>query len=495
MKLQLTGFSTKGILVISILSLAISSLIAQPGIYNESDIEFQTLFLEAQYEKYQGNTDKQAELLQEIIKRDKKSHAAYYELARLYLKTGDLELAQKNADKAHLIQPNNEYYLLILSEVMEKSNQHGKAVLAYEKLKQLNPQNPTIYHKLAQLHLHENMPDKAVQNLELLQKNQGVDEETSRRIFEIYKNTGNEKKAVQTLERLVDAYPDNTRLMHNLANYHLETGNEKGAKQVYQKILTIDPNDSAATIAAIKDKQSNPTGGGDNALLALEPMITNMNLPLDDKLKELIPYLTTIKKGDATTGTLASMSQKLVSLYPDDAKVYSMNGDINFYQGKYTESEKDYEKAITIDDRKYTLWSQYMQNLWELEKIAKLVEISEEAIDLYPNKVSAFLFHALSQTDKSVAKDMLQEASFIAGKNPSLVSSVSIVSQWLDINNANKKEIKAIDLNALAEPIYFELAGDLYASIDDNNMAKKLWDKAIDLGSSENRISKKINSN
>ena len=494
MKLKITGFSTKSILIAGILCTCFSSFFAQPGIYNESDIEYQTLFFEAQHAKYKGDTDKQTELLQEIIKRDRNSHAAYFELARLYLQTGNLELAQKNGEKSHNIQPNNEYYLLTLAEIMEKSNQQGKAIQAYEKLKQLNPQNPTIYHKLAQLNLHENMPDKAVQNLELLQKNQGVDEETSRRIFDIYKNTGNKKKAVQTLENLIAANPDNTRLMHNLASYHLESGNEKAAKEVYQQILVLDPNDSKATIAALKDKQKTQSGEG-NQLMALEPMIDNMNLPLDDKLKELIPFLSSLRKGDAAIGTLASLSQKLVTLYPTEAKVYSMNGDVNFYQGNYSESESNYAKAISIDDRKYTLWSQYMQNLWELEKMAKLRDISEEAIDLYPNKVSAFLFHAVSQSDKGLAEDMVQEAGFIAGKNATLKNSVNIVSQWLDKNNADKDKIEDIDLMILTDPLYFELAGDLYASIDNNKMAKKLWNKAIDLGSSEERVSKKINSN
>ncbi len=494
MKLKVTGFSSKSILIAGILCTAFSQLFAQPGIYNESDIEYQTLFFEAQHAKYSGDTGKQTELLQEIIKRDKKSHAAYFELARIYLQTGNLELAQKNGEKAHTIQPNNEYYLLTLSEILEQSNQHSKAIQAYDKLQQLNPQNPTIYHKLAQLHLHEKMPDKAVQYLDLLQKNQGINEETSRRIFDIYKNTGNKKKAIQTLEDLIAVNPDNTRLRHNLASYHLETGNEKGAKQVYQQILAIDPNDPKATISALKDNEKNQSGG-DNQLLALEPMIENMNLPLDDKLKELIPYLSTLRKGDAAITTLASLSQKLVALYPEEAKVYSMNGDVNFYQGNYSESESNYAKAISIDDRKYTLWSQYMQNLWELEKMAKLRDISEEAIDLYPNKVSAFLFHAVSQSDKGLAKEMVQEARFIAGKNITLKNSVSIVSHWLDISNVNKESLANIDLKILSEPLYFELAGDLYANINDNKTAEKLWNKAIDLGSSEERVSKKINGN
>ena len=57
---------------------------SQPGIYAESDMEFQDMFFEAQIAKYKGDTEGQVAALNKVIKRDKNSHAAYYELSRAY---------------------------------------------------------------------------------------------------------------------------------------------------------------------------------------------------------------------------------------------------------------------------------------------------------------------------------------------------------------------------------------------------------------------------
>ena len=480
------------ILSIGMIILSFSSASAQPGMYNESDIEYQTLFIEAQSAKYKGDTDAQIETLNEIIKRNKSSHAAYYELAKTYHTLGNYELAQKNIQKADNHSPNNEYYLLTMAEILEKSGQQSLAIGAYENLRAINPGNPTIYHKLAQLQLHDSKPMDAVKNLELLQQRQGINEETSRRIFDIYKTIGKKKEAVATLENLISDFPDNTRYRNNLASYYMEIGDEKSANNTYKNILSIDPNDPTASVAIMRSEKKMDKGGdGTSSLL---PMIENVNLPLDEKIKELMPMLTSINKGDDSASQLITLSDRLVDLYPKEAKVYSLKGDVYFYLGKYEQSEASYKKAINIDDRKYTLWSQYMQNLWELEKINELNTISEEAIDLYPNQVSAFLFHAVSMKDKTSAKDLCKEASYIAGKNASLQNGINLVTLWLDKSNADEKSVKALDIKSLTDPLHFELAGDLYAQISDNAIADKLYSKAIDLGANESRVNKKIGS-
>lgn len=493
--MKLTNLSMAKGCILAIIFLGHINVNAQAGIYEEADIEYQTLFIEAQHAKFKGDTDKEIELLGKIIKRDKAAHAAYYELAKTYLLLNDHELAQKNAEKAHKLEPKNEYYLLTLAEVMDLSGQTGKAIGAYQNLKIINPSNPTIYHKLAQLQLQDGDAAGAVATLEALQNNQGTSEETSRRIFNIHKKTGNKKAAVASLRTLINANPDNTRYLNNLASYYLETDDQKGAEKVYKEIIAIDPNDSKASLALLK-KDAVQAAQDDKSgyVTALSPMIENMNLPLDDKIKELMPIVSTMKKGDASVQALSTISERLVSLYPKEAKVYSLQGDVYFYQGDLVKSEQSYKKAISIDDRKYTLWSQYMQNLWELKKMSELRDISEEAIDLYPNKVSAFLFHAISQSDKDEAIYMTDEAGMIAGQSPALQNQVAVVKAWLDKKTVNKATVSAIDLKQLADPIFFELAGDLYAAIKDSSMAKKLYDKAVDLGASQERLNAKSGS-
>ncbi len=481
----------KHLLAIVLFSMGIIDCIhGQPGMYQESEIEYQTIFFEAQEAKYKGDTDKQIELLSKLIKRDKTNAAVYAELARTYMAISNLELAQKNAKKAHQLDPNKEWYLLTLAEIYESSEQRSAAIDCYNKLKLINPRNPTIYHKAAQLLLHEKRPEEAVANLEKLQVEQGVDEETSRRIFDIHKTTGDRKKAVSTLQNLIAAYPDNVRYMGNLASYFMEIGEPENAKDIYEQILMLDPNHSKANIALVKKSSSKSEGS--SKLTALIPIMENKNLPLDDKIKELMPYLTTMKKGDASTEDLTLLSSKLVALYPEEAKAYSLLGDVMFYQGKFKESESNYRKAITLDDRKFSLWSQYLQNLWELEKLADMKNMSEEAIDLYPNKVSAFIYHAISLAkDKSEASSYLEEAQMVAGKNPMLSTQISITKNWISNEKLSKDELKKLNLKSISEPLFFELAADLYQRAGDSNMATQLYKQAIRLGAGETRINQK----
>jgi len=463
----------------------------QPGMYNESDIEYQTIFFEAHHAKITGNTDEQIKLLNTLIKRDKGSHAAYWELARTYAALGNQEMAQKNAEKATKLAPKNEWYHLTLAEIYQESGQIGASIGTYKSLKSINPDNPTIYHKLAQLLLHEKKIDEAVNNLEELQTRQGVDEESSRRIFDIYKGSGNKSKAIKAIRNLSNAFPENTRYLNNLASYHMEVGQKKDALKVYKEILAINPDDPTASIAIAR---SNSSKKGNSKTDNLFSIIENMNLNLDDKIKELMPLVSTMEKTGETTMALDNMSDRLVELYPDEAKVYSLQGDVLFYQSKYAEAEKSYMSAIRLDDRKYALWSQYMQTLWELEKYPALEKISTDAIDLFPNKVSAFVYQAigLSMNKKSGAKDLIAEAGYIAGKNKTLSNQLAIVTQWLDQAKVTKDALKQIDLKTIQDPIYYELAADLYSAIKDNATAKKLWSKAISLGANPARLNQKL---
>lgn len=463
------------------------TLIAQPGMYTEADIEYQTIFLEAQHAKVIGDTDEQIKLLKTILKRDKSSHAAHFELARTYSLLGEDEQAQKNAEKAHKLDPKNEWYLLTLAEIYEGGDQVSAAVDTYNKLKTVNPENPTIYHKLAQLQLRNKNVDAAVANLETLQAKQGVDEESSRRIFDIHKTSGNEKKAIATLEKLINAFPDNTRYLGNLASYYGEIGKEKQALKVYEKILQLDPTDSKALRVITKSEGSNNLGSITN-------LLSSPNLSLDEKIQELMPFVSTMKQQGETTAELDAISNQLVTEYPEDAKVHALRADILYYQGKYEAAENTYAKALSIDDSKYALWLQYLQSLWELEKYPQLVKYSEEAIDLFPNQVNSFLYHGLglAKTNKKGAEDFLMEAGFIAGKNELLLTKIKVVSTWLNKTATNETSVKEIAIKTLNEPLYLELAGDLYAAIKDNNTANKLWQEAIKLGSKKERINSKL---
>ena len=123
----------------------------------------------------------------------------------------------------------------------------------------------------------------------------------------------------------------------------------------------------------------------------------------------------------------------------------------------------------------------------------RLESVSEEAVDLYPNKVTAFLFHAiaLKKSDLSAAKDFAKEAQLIAGKNKALKDRVSVVNYWLKDAKVTQADLAAINHQSFSESLYLELAGDLYEGVNEKT-AQKLWKQAIEQGANPKRLNKRI---
>jgi len=470
---------------------------AQPGIYNESDIEYQSLFMDAMIAKQTGDTETQIEKLKEIIRRDKSAHAAYYELAGVFHTTDNLELAQKNAEKAVSYNSSNQWYQLRLAEIYESNNSYEKASKVYKELLVLEDNNDLIYHKLAYNQLKSNKPDAAIKTLEELENKVGVNEETSRRIFDLHSQSGNEKLAVLALQKLSDKYPENIRFLNNLAGYLTDIGNTKEANKVFQNILKIDPNNARATMALVKKDVQ--VSEAPDYLRSLQSVMENMDIPLDNKIQELMPHLSNMTKEGQTTSALDDISQSLVDNYPNQAKAHAVRGDVLFYSGQFKKAEEAYSTAIKLDDRKYTLWDQWMINLWETESKEKLYTASYDAIDLFPNQVNAFVFHSIAlsmKNENEEAVSYLDEAKLIAGKNEMLQTNISVVDTWIKSPNMAKDELKeklkTFNLKNNTTPVFYEFVGDIYQMVSDNSKSKEFWNKAIELGGNPARLKKKI---
>jgi tetratricopeptide (TPR) repeat protein len=469
----------------------------QAGIYSEADIDIQNFFVQAQFEKHKGNTEKQIELLKEVIKRDDQASAAYYELARANYGIENYEFAQKYALKASALNPENEWYLLILAEIYEASHQYLKASETYTQLISLQPENDIYYHNLAFNQLKLNQPDAAVATLEKLQYKIGVNEETSRRIFDILSKSGNTEKALLALHTLIDAFPDNHRFYNNLASYLHDLGREDEALMYFKKVLELDPNNANASLAI--ERNSGNSFSENSKIGSLEGLISNMNIPLDRKIQELMPYMSNMTKDGENTQALLDMSNTLLKLYPNEAKTYSVRADILFYSADFANAEKAYAKAIALDDTKFPLWDQWMLNLWELEDYTKLEKKSLKAMDLFPNQVNAYIFHAIAlnqnkKTPKALA--FLEEAKFMSGNNKNYLDATAIVAAWFDKSSQSKEHIESIignvKLSNINNQIYFEFIGDLYQSVSDPVKSKEFWMKAINFGANENRINRKM---
>ena len=160
----------------------------------------------------------------------------------------------------------------------------------------------------------------------------------------LYVGMGNNKKATEELEKLVKFYPSNLDYYHNLAEFYLRINEGEKANEVYQRILDADPNDARATIAiAGNQKEGNTEVAYLNSLTSI---FQNPEVKIDVKVKELIPYIHKVaNSGDVELGkSIIALAEILEEFHSDNAKTYSLFGDILYYTGNVEASLEKYEK-------------------------------------------------------------------------------------------------------------------------------------------------------
>lgn len=477
------------------------SLSAQDNVDNgwtEEKVMLEQSYMDANIEIMIGKYDEAIKLLKDIYKEDSSNPGLNFQMAQVYGSLNDLPSAIKHAKKAVSASPDNEYYSVLLSNLYIESNQMGEAVLSLNKLIVLQPEKTEYYDMLARAHLRSGDYSKAIETFEKLETQVGFSEDLALRKVDILDENGKSKEVIQVLQRLVNTYPEILRYRYNLASYYKNQGKDKEAIQVYEQILEIDPEDAIANLAML-DNPDNPSDEK-GYLSALQPLIESDKIPLDKKILEMIPYLERLGSEPELGEPLLKIGKTLVQLHPNEAKVRAMYADIFNGLGDTDKAIEQYEKTIALNDNVYTVWEQLIMAYDQKGDYTAMATRAEDAMDLYPNKSSAYYLYAsamISSGQLDEAADYLQDAEMIAGKD--LYHKANVENQRARLAmKQNRLDDAAKHLSISSEwsmgqdPQSVELLGDLESLKGNKTKAAEYWQKAQKLGSLNPKLPAKI---
>ena len=477
------------------------SLSAQDNVDNgwtEEKVTLEQYYMDANIQIMVGKYDEASKILKKIYKEDGNNPGLNFQMAQVYGSLNDLPSAIKHAKKAVQLSPENEFYHLLLANLQLESNQVAESISSLDKLILLQPSKTEYYDMLARAHLRSGDYSKAISTFDKLESQIGFSEDLALRKVDILDENGKSKDVIKVLQQLVNTFPDEMRYRHNLAAYYSKIGKDKDALKVYEEILKIDPEDATANLATL-DNPSNPTDDK-GYLNALQPLIENENISLDKKILEMIPYLERLRSEPELADPLLNIGKTLVNLYPKEAKVRAMYADIYNNVGKTDKAIVQYEKTLELDDRVYTVWEQLLMAYNQKKDYTSMASKAEEAMDLFPNKASAYYLFAsakisLGQYDEAI--DYLQDASMIAGKD--LYHKVNVENQMARLamkkNNYDKASThltQSMEWSKGQDAQTVELLGDLSSLKGNDSKAVEYWNKAKKLGISSADLSEKI---
>jgi len=363
----MTAFLKKHIILSFLLC---GSMLASPVFsqkkYTEEEVNTEKIFIEASREKVLGNYENAVALFKEVLKRDKGNHAAAYELARMYDVLDKDEKAQKAIKLAISLNMENEWYQMFLGDIYEKVKNDKEAAKVYKNLLKSEPNNEYYYYKLAFYLVRSNDAKGAIKVYDQLESKFGISEQTIGKKHSLYLGLGKQNKATKELQKLTNTFPSNIEYKHMLASHFKRIGDTENAKKTFQEILKINPEDAQANLALIGSNQN------------------------------------------------------------DDSE-FGVYGDLLNHSGRSKEALGKYMKTLELDKSVFTVWEQVMYLNFELQDFDALLQVSNDALDVFPNKVKAYYLNGIANSEKGNyqdAVDVFQQALMMSAKNPLMQSDI-----------------------------------------------------------------------
>lgn len=472
----------------------------EPFQYTEAQIAVQDKFVEAKKYALIGRFEKAQEILTGLYKEDRGNAAISMELSKVYSYLEDPYNEHKFAQKAKESDPSNEYVLANYAAICIDQEKFNEAIPLLKSLVIQQPTNEEYTDKLATIYLQMNDSKAAISAYNAIESKIGVTENVSRRKYEIYEILGNDKEALEELFKISSANPYDVRYMHNIASHYLKQGKEKKAQEIYTKILSVDINDVEANRAITL---ANSGDGDDNTYLrSLTPIIEDSTIPADRKILELVPFVNQLNQNydQELADALVMLSDRIATIHGDEAKAHALKGDILMSTNNTKGAAKAYEKTILLNDNVYPVWEGLLEAYTETGDVVKMKKAAIDALDLFPNKPSAYMYYGRAHTlanDIEEATDLLEEGLLVSGRDVTSKSNIyaELGRAYLagkDIPKADENIAKSLELSNNQNSLALEIKGDIQFAKGDKDQAIKSWMESQSKGVKSQRLQQKI---
>lgn len=384
---------------------------------------------------------------------------------RLYLQQGDFSNAVKELEKLIEMYPTEGKYYGMLGEMYEANDQPKKALEAYQKLQQVDPNNGLALFSLARYYRNQGDQEQYLKYMRQAYDQPSLDIDSKIRHLMSYIDIVviSEDKQVEAFdlaERLINAHPEDPKGYAVYGDLLNRSRKKKEALAQYRKALNRS---------------------GSNFSIWQQTLFMTAETQQYDSLEVL--------------------SQEAIELFPSQAVPYFLNGLANSQLKEYDKAILRLDRALLISSGDKMLaadiWSTMGDTYHAMKKHAESDSCYEESLKLRPDNAYVLNNYAyyLSNRKKNLerAAEMAQQANELEPGNSAFQDTYGWISyQQGDYSNAEKWIKKALDNGGNKRPVILEHYGDVLFQLNRVDDAVDYWQQALEHGGDKEQLEKKI---
>ena len=403
---------------------------------------FNYIYVEALKQKLMGNAGEALKDLEQCIKMNPESDAAYYQMAQIVIANGDLKNGKKYGLKALSVDERNIWYLTMLGGLYYQEKNIDSAIIFYEKAVNLFPEKENLQITLGNLYSENKNYSKASSIFDSFDKKYGLNETSTISSVRNLMAAKNYDAALAKIQSLLKESPDEILYNGLLADIYRGQGENQKALDVYKLLLERNPDNSATQLALcdffISEKSYS------DLFVLLNTVILNISIERESKITLMARLLEIPELIQNWSEKMAVSLMILEANYADDNIVPLLRPELLVKQNKLKEASERLEDIIKSSPDNYYAWEKLLVVYLQMKNYELLLKKGEECATRFNRSFPAKLLYAngaLELGKYSVALEELKKAEILAAENKDFL--VQVLTMRADVYYRMKDYLKA----------------------------------------------------
>lgn len=409
-----------------------------------------SLFFSAERSKILGDYRTAITQFSDYLRLKKNNPTAYYELSRLFIEVRNPGYALGFARRAANMDTSNKWFQITLADAFGVNSMNDSAAMVYDRLARKYPDSDEYLYNKGMFLAKAEKNAAALEVFDQLEQKTGVVEELAFQKQRLLLKLDRVDDAAAEIQKLINDNPGETRFYLVLGDIYSANDRKDEAIAIYHTALSIDSTSPRALIALAGYAKKD---GDHKAYWAyLTRAFANPEYSIDEKVAYVYPYLQMQGVDSSKLKEGLALAQLVIQAHPEEAKAYALQADMYSQAGQLDSALVDYNKAVTLDSTRFSVWYQLMWIYSRREDANNLLRVSTVVANKFPKEFMGHYF-------KGVADFLLQNY-------PGAVDALNNALQSANVEKSMRSDV-------------YSLLGDAYHATGQHTLSDSSYDRAL----------------
>ncbi len=359
--------------------------------------QFDYVFQQAINLKHQERFADAFELFRHCTLIDSLNPQPWYELSSFYRSLNMAEQSVSSMEKAHRLNPSNEWYAFGLANLYLALNREKDAIVLYEYLVGNRPDDENLLFQLAGLYARTGASKTAIKTYNQVERLIGKNESVSFEKYKVFKSLGNTGKAIREIESLSNEFPYDVDYVLLLGDAWMDLNQPQKAFASYMEANKMDPTNPSVPLSLAD--YYNALGDSLAANEELEKALTNPSTDVDTKLSILTPIIIeSLKGGDSARIQL--YFDRLLEQHPNEYQIRELYVQWLMERGKKQEARNELRTVLDLNPNQLKAWRMYLEINLEYDNQSVIRDLCRQALVYFPKEAIFWFYYGLSWTSE-----------------------------------------------------------------------------------------------